>query len=154
MESEVSYNNNETIIYWQGKIQPVGVIPCGQTATVTINVNIDPYLVGSLVLHYSIAVDNFETEPHIVNGTIMLTEIYSPISWLEVNLLEGVFFAWKNVCINCLFSTVNMVSCWSGFELITFTVSEGNSNWSDSVLFIVNFMNTPSRYLFAEKFSI
>ncbi|MCD4819881.1 MAG: agmatine deiminase family protein [Candidatus Cloacimonetes bacterium] len=66
-----------------------GVIKGGETAIATVNVTINSNFTGDIIMDYIIQGDIYGGEPHTLNGSITLTPLSNPLSWISLQTTSG-----------------------------------------------------------------
>ncbi len=80
----------------------------GDSASATVNVTIGIGLGGDLTLPWILNGDIYGSEPHTLDGSIVLAEDLPPIAWLSVQPLSGSIAAGQSATITAYFSAVGM----------------------------------------------
>ncbi|HOY84745.1 MAG TPA: C25 family cysteine peptidase [Candidatus Syntrophosphaera sp.] len=80
----------------------------GDSASATVNVTIGTGLGGDLTLPWILNGDIYGSEPHTLDGSIVLAEDLPPIAWLSVQPHSGSIAAGQSATITAYFSAVGM----------------------------------------------
>ncbi len=77
-----------------------GVIHDGESASMEVNVTLDSDLMSDLLFDYQINGDEYGSEPHIVNGQIMIDGQGDPADWISLDPVSGEIIAGNYDIIN------------------------------------------------------
>ncbi|MCB5255871.1 MAG: C25 family cysteine peptidase [Candidatus Cloacimonadaceae bacterium] len=85
-----------------------GIIHGNETATATVNVSIPASFVGDLPLSYTLNGDDYNSAPHTVSNTFILTQDSPPVEWLSLNSNSGILAPGASTQITANFSAAGM----------------------------------------------
>jgi hypothetical protein len=85
-------------LHWGG----AGYMANGQAATTEVEVTISSGFIGEIVLPWTLHGDEWGNAPHEVNGTMTLTPLSNPLSWVSLGSNSGTINAFEthNITLN------------------------------------------------------
>jgi len=95
-------------IHWYDADQGYGNIYNGEIASATVNFTVSSDFSSDMVLNYSITGDQWGDEPHYIEGTITLTNMGEPITWISVSQSSGTLGENETDDIDVIFDTHNV----------------------------------------------
>ncbi len=99
---------NGATIHWSDADGGYGNIHPNETATATINFTVSGDFSSDMTLNYSITGDQWESEPHYIEGTITLTNAGEPITWISLSQTQGTLGEYDTDEIGVTFDSNNL----------------------------------------------
>ncbi len=96
-------------LHWHGESGGWGVVYPGNTAVASLNISIPEYYEGSLVLPYQIHGDVYGSEPHVLNGQLVIPVIPALLPWCRIAPVMGELVAGADLDIYGYFNALDLI---------------------------------------------